>query len=225
MLPCGHAVVFIPEPPSPKVESPLATPYVPPTDVICQSWPINGYQTIFNPTDQPEDLDLKVELDSPLVIGLRFQTVTEGFITAIRFYKATSEGGTGHVGKIYDWASGELLAKTITDVDDVECTGPGWVSIPLQVPFYTSPDTEYVVALDGVVYYTKSWLTLKESYKVGDLKVMGEGGVYGQTPGEMPAEVWLGSSHYWVDGKSTMLLMRTCFRAATCSGQAEYLLP
>jgi hypothetical protein len=198
-------VVFASETLATEAESrsTLTTPYVPPTDVICQSWPINGYQTIFKPTDQPEDLDLKVELDSPLVVGLRFQTVTEGFITAIRFYKAQSESGEGHEGRIYDWESGELLARTIMGLDDVECAAPGWVSIPLRVPFYTSPDTEYVVVLDGVVYYTKSSDVLLETYTTGDLTVMGEGGVYGQTPGEMPAETWLGSSHYWVDGKST----------------------
>jgi hypothetical protein len=169
--------------------------------VICNDWPINGYQTIFGPTDQPQELDIQVELDNPLVIGLRFRTVTPGYITAVRFYKAASEAGMGHQGKVYNWESGELLATTIEDVDDVECEAPGWVSIPLRVPFYTSPDTEYVVALDGVQHYAKSSDAFADGYSVQDLLVMGEGVVFGQTPGDMPAETWLGSSNYWVDGK------------------------
>lgn len=160
---------------------------------------MTNYQTIFGPADEPQELDLKVELDSRLVLGLRFRTVTPGYITAVRFYKATSEGGTGHQGRIYDWMSGELLATTISDMDDFECA-PGWVSIPLRVPFYTAADVEYVVALDGLEYYAKSSNVLTDGYTVGGLIVMGEGALFGHTSGEMPMETLLGSSNYWVDG-------------------------
>lgn len=175
--------------------------YVPPKDVICATWPINGYQTIFGRNNVPKEKDIQYSAgtDARLVIGLRFKTATEGYITAVRFYKSASESGDGHEGRLYDWGTGELLATTIDRVDDVEC-GEGWVSIPLKVPFYTSVDAEYVVALDGVASYVKSSRVLTRSVVLGDLISIQEGSVYGQTSGEMPAETWLGSTNYYVDG-------------------------
>lgn len=189
--------------PSDPVDSLSAVPYVPLTDVVCSAFPATGYQTIFGPSDEPQENDIRVELETRLVLGLRFQTVRPGYITAVRFYKAVNEAGWGHQGRIYDWASGELLATTVDDVDDFECAAPGWVSIPLKVPFYTAAGTEYVVALDGVEYYAKSSDALTDSYTSGDLMVIGQGSLYGQTQGEMPMESWLGASNYWIDGTSS----------------------
>jgi hypothetical protein len=178
-----------------------ASVYVPPKDVICGTWPINGYQTILGPKNVPKEKDIKfsAETDHRIVIGLRFKTATEGYITAVRFFKSASESGSGHEGRLYDWGTGELLATTIDRVDDVEC-GEGWVSIPLKVPFYTSVDAEYVVALDGVAYYVKSPRVLTRSVVLGDLISIQEGSVYSQTRGEMPVETVFGSTNYYVDG-------------------------
>lgn len=42
---------------------------------------------------------------------------------------SSSEGGLGHSGRLYDWATGKLLAKTNKFID-TSCPGPWqWVSV------------------------------------------------------------------------------------------------
>lgn len=73
-----------------------------------------------------------------------------GYVTAIRFYKAASEGGTGHTAAIYDYSSGAKLASAMP-FNDVGCLGPNYVSVPLTSPLRVSPGTNYMAVIDNLV--------------------------------------------------------------------------
>lgn len=166
--------------------------------VSCSSWPASNYVTIFNSTDTPARTDLTDY--SRLVLGLRFTTPVAGNVTAVRFFKARSEGGTDHTANIYEWSSGKLLA-TSDYVNDAACTGGQWVSIPLSPPLATSVGTEYVVALDSLLYYAKSDV-FDMSGKAGRPVVPTVGGaVYSFRSGHMPKDAASYTANYWIDGE------------------------
>lgn len=139
---------------------------------------------------------------TPLILGVRFTTAVPGRLTAVRFFKAAREGGSGHVGKVYDWASGRLLASTGAAVDDSFCGGPKWVSLPITTPIITAPDTQYVVAVDSLMHYVKSAAMLGSGRSSRDLSVVAAGGVYStELGGGMPRYTDQGATNYWVDGE------------------------
>jgi hypothetical protein len=139
----------------------------------------------------------------PLALGLRFYTAVAGDITAIRFYKAQGEAGSGHVGMIYNWATGQRLASTDRETEDWDCEGPRWVSLPLRSPLRISPSIEYVVALDSAVRYSKSFQHLMEGRESerGTIFTVPGGAVFGVQLGTIPRQTYRFGDNYWVDGE------------------------
>ena len=71
-------------------------------------------------------------------VGVKFKSDTFGQVSAIRFYKATTNTGT-HVGSIWT-ASGQLLASaTFTNE-----TASGWQTVTFSSPVAILPNTTYV---------------------------------------------------------------------------------
>lgn len=191
--------------PTPSTPPPTPAPTPSPTSAassayVCDVWPSSGRQTIFFPSDTPQALDLNDGVH--LVLGQRFTTAVAGDLLAVRYYKAASEGGSsslgGRTGRIYDWSSGALLASTELTVDD-GCPGPRWVSIPLQASLRTAVGKEYVVAIDGVDYYSKTDVYDLGANLGGSINPTIGGAVYGFDTGVMPNGAG-GDANYWVDG-------------------------
>ena len=73
-------------------------------------------------------------------VGTAFTTDTSGYITGMRFYKATTNTGT-HVGSLWS-ASGTLLAQaTFTNE-----TASGWQQVSFSTPVAVTAGTTYVVS-------------------------------------------------------------------------------
>ena len=72
----------------------------------------------------------------PFELGVRFQSDVSGFITGIRFYKGTGNGGT-HVGHLWS-ATGTLLA-TATFTNE---TTTGWQQVSLSTPVAIVANTD-----------------------------------------------------------------------------------
>lgn len=120
---------------------------------------------------------------------------------AVRFYKANSEGGSGHVARIYNWATGALLASSDGSLLDTTCTGPQWVVLPLTKTLRTAINTEYVVAIDSVRYYAKTGGYFTSGAKTSGI-ISATASVFSLNLGSMPKETSQAASNYWIDRKS-----------------------
>jgi hypothetical protein len=77
---------------------------------------------------------------SSVNLGMAFTTDTTGYISGVRFYKASANTGT-HVGSLWS-ASGTLLARaTFTNE-----TSSGWQQVSFATPVAVTPGTVYVAS-------------------------------------------------------------------------------
>lgn len=181
------------------------------TGAKCNTWPTDGYQTIFNPHESPQERSRKD--GKPIVLGLQFSTAKAGNITSVRYYRSPDDKGTtGRTGRIYSWPDGQLLGSTTTFTDS-HCAGGGWVSVPLTKTLATIPAKWYVVAIDSLESYPQTPNYLTKPLFRGDLTARVKGAVYGLTTNMMPKEPAgdNGCSNYWVDGKPNVSPYRTLY--------------
>ena len=90
-------------------------------------------------------------------VGVKFKTDTYGYVSGIRFYKASTNSGT-HIGNLWT-ATGQLLARaTFTNE-----TGSGWQQVSFSQPVPLDKNTTYVASYfapnghtsaDGAYFYT-----------------------------------------------------------------------
>ena len=73
-------------------------------------------------------------------LGMKFRTDVGGTVTAIRFYKGSTNTGT-HVGHL--WAADGTLLATATFANE---TASGWQSVTLSQPVTLTANTTYVVS-------------------------------------------------------------------------------
>jgi hypothetical protein len=114
-------------------------------------------------------------------LGTAFTSDIFGQITAVRFWKASSETGT-HVGKIWS-ATGTLLAS-VTFVNE---TASGWQQQALDTPLDIAAATTYVVSVNtGNAFYVATNNGLASQVVNGNLRsVVGNNGVFGSS-GQFP---------------------------------------
>ncbi len=77
---------------------------------------------------------------SAVALGLKFQSDTAGFITGVRFYKGTGNGGT-HTGSLWSSSGTRLATGTFTSE-----TATGWQSLTFATPVAITATTTYVVS-------------------------------------------------------------------------------
>jgi hypothetical protein len=77
---------------------------------------------------------------SPVELGMKFQTLTDGFITGLRFYKGSLNTGT-HVGHI--WNSSGTVLGSATFVNE---TASGWQQVNFASPVFVTANTTYVAS-------------------------------------------------------------------------------
>ena len=78
--------------------------------------------------------------DSPVELGVKFSSDVDGYITGIRFYKASTNTGT-HVGNLWT-SSGDLLA-TATFINE---SASGWQQVNFTTPVAITANTVYVAS-------------------------------------------------------------------------------
>ena len=80
-------------------------------------------------------------------LGMRFRSDSAGAITAVRFYKGSSNVGI-HTG--YVWSSAGTLLGSVTFSGE---TASGWQQATLSAPVQVAADTDYVVSYHCSGYY------------------------------------------------------------------------
>jgi hypothetical protein len=136
---------------------------------------------------------------SPLNLGMKFIPSQSGYITGLRFYKASTNTGT-HTGQLYS-SSGTLLASAVFTSE----TASGWQQVNLSTPVAVTAGATYVVS-----YHSSSgYYSLNENYFTsaivnGPLTAPASGSsggngvyLYSASPGR-PVSSW-NASNYWVD--------------------------
>ena len=136
---------------------------------------------------------------TPVEVGTKFQADSDGFITALRYYKFATNTGT-HVGEL--WTRGGTRLATVTFTGE---TTSGWQQMNLPTPVAITANTTYVTAYHtdaghyGVnVQYFASGVTNSPLRALAD-GVDGGNGVYRYGPvGTFPDQTFQ-SENYWVD--------------------------
>ncbi len=140
------------------------------------------------------------ELDTSAVeIGVKFKSDVNGFITGIRFYKASTNTGT-HVGNL--WTSRGTLRASATFTGE---TDSGWQQVNFATPVAITANSVYVASYhtnvghyaDDKGYFTATGIDNPPLHALQD-GARGPNGVYLYGPGGFPTNTYW-SSNYWVD--------------------------
>jgi uncharacterized protein DUF4082/Big-like domain-containing protein/IPT/TIG domain-containing protein len=132
-------------------------------------------------------------------VGVKFQSDSDGYITAIRFYKGSSNSGT-HFGHLWK-SDGTMLAEVIFTGESAS----GWQEIAFGDPVAITANTTYVAS-----YHTNAgWYAVDTDYFATSAVdnpplharrsgVDGPNGVYKYGASAFPTDSFR-SSNYWVD--------------------------
>jgi hypothetical protein len=154
--------------------------------------------SIWPSTAEPNLVDAGA--DSPVELGVKFQSDVAGTITGIRFYKASTNTGT-HVGNLWS-STGENLA-TVTFTGE---TASGWQQMLFSNPVAIDADTVYVASyhMNGghysadVNFFAGNGVDNPPLHALAD-GVSGGNGVYAiGSSSAFPTQTWK-ASNYWVD--------------------------
>jgi hypothetical protein len=138
--------------------------------------------------------------DSPVELGVKFRSDSDGFITGIRFYKAAANTGT-HAANLWS-GSGALLASA-TFANE---TASGWQQANFSTPVAITANTVYVASYhcpaghysDDQYYFAGKGVDNAPLHALADGE-SGFNGVYAYgSAGSFPSQGW-NSSNYWVD--------------------------
>jgi len=136
---------------------------------------------------------------SAVEIGTKFQADTDGFVTAIKFYKFATNTGS-HVGSVWSRTGTRLANVTFTNE-----TASGWQTMTLPTPVPITANTTYIVSYQTTVgHYAVNGQYFNIGVTNSPLRALATGvdggnGVYGYGPaGTFPSNTF-NSENYWVD--------------------------
>ncbi len=138
--------------------------------------------------------------DIPVELGVKFRSDVDGYITGIRFYKASTNTGT-HVGNL--WTSSGGLLATATFINE---SASGWQQVNFNTPVNVIANTVYVASYHvnnghysaAVGYFTDKGMDSPPLHALAS-GVSGLNGVYAYgTTSQYPNQNWR-DANYWVD--------------------------
>ena len=134
----------------------------------------------------------------PIEVGVKFQPQTNGNITALRFYKGPTNGGT-HIGHL--WTSTGTLLGQATFTGE---TASGWQQVALSPPVPVTAGTTYVASYHtDQGNYAVDEFYFTNAYAHSPLRAPSDGesggnGLYGYGGPAFPVNVYQ-AENYWVD--------------------------
>ena len=136
-------------------------------------------------------------------LGVKFRAATDGYISALRFYRGASNPGTTFTGHLWT-AGGVLLAEAVFPAG----TPAGWQQVSLSTPVPITADTTYIVSYHTTTGYAADRPYFIEAnralFEWPPLRALVDGeqggnGIYKYGPsGTFPTDTYQ-SSNYWVD--------------------------
>jgi Flp pilus assembly pilin Flp len=163
-----------------------------------QSTSASGQVTIMKPSATPAVIDSNDA--NPVEVGVKFSASTSGYITGLRFYKATTNVGT-HVGHI--WSSSGTLLGSATFTNE---TASGWQQVTFAMPIQVSANTTYIASYFAPKGHYSATTNFFATTGVSNPPlqalangVSGPNGVYlYSSTGGFPTDSYE-STYYWVD--------------------------
>jgi hypothetical protein len=142
-------------------------------------------------------------------IGTEFHSDQNGWITAIRFYKASGES-SGHTGHLWDSATGTSLSTAVFQSE----TSSGWQEAALVPPVYVVAGKTYVVSYGTNLKQTKTggaWpVDVPPLHGPRGCYVQGQGNFPDCAAGCIPTDP-SSCSNFWVDVRLRPATNRTIF--------------
>ncbi len=125
-------------------------------------------------------------------LGMEFRSASAGQISAIRYYKASSETGT-HIGRIWS-SNGQLLASATFASE----TGSGWQQQTLATPLAIQANTNYVVSVNANTHYVATANGLATTLTNGAISAVADGsnGVFNVNPSAFPTQSFNNSNYF-----------------------------
>jgi hypothetical protein len=167
--------------------TPSPTPSISPTPVPSPT-PVSGSYSVLT-TQTPAIINANDGVNYEL--GMKFTSSVPGTITAIRFFKGSSES-TGHVGRIWD-SSGNILSSVTFNSESAS----GWQQQALSSSLSIAAGAIYTVSVSTPNgYYVDTQNAFSVAITNGPLSsVVGNNGVYGN-PGTFPTNSWMSSNYF-----------------------------
>ena len=168
----------------------FTTELPPPGTCPCSAWPSTAAPGRSDSGDS-----------NAVTLGTKFRTDVNGWVTAIRFYKASANNGT-HVVYLWDVAGSALLSSATVTGE----TASGWQQMNLPSPVAVTAGKTYLVSYYAPAGHYSVDLGFFAAAGVDDgpLHVLKDGAdgangvfLYG-APGSLPTGTY-NSSNYWVD--------------------------
>jgi hypothetical protein len=138
--------------------------------------------------------------DSGVELGVKFKSDSAGFITGIRFYKSSMNGGT-HVGNLWSNTGTLLASATFTSE-----SASGWQQVNFASPVAINANTLYVASYfvpaghfaSDIGYFSQTSVDRAPLHAPNDTAAAGQGVFTYGASSLFPASSW-GGSNYWVD--------------------------
>ena len=176
----------------------------PPSNAALVTVTGTSYWTIW-PTNHTPSGILDVGADAPVQLGVKFRANSSGYITGIRFYKASTNTGA-HTGTLWTSAGVPLATATFTNE-----SASGWQQVLFASPVAISANTVYVASYHTSVghYSIDRHYFAGNGIDSGPLNVPGataggSNGVYAYGPSTLFPNASFAASNYWVDALFTL---------------------
>ena len=133
-------------------------------------------------------------------LGVKFRSDVDGYITALRFYKSSTNTGT-HVGNL--WTAGGTLLASVTFTNE---TASGWQEMPLPTPVAITAATTYIASYHTSVghygfdeyYFASAGVDNPPLHAPTDGEYGGNGVYAYSSTSTFPNQSWH-ASNTWVD--------------------------
>jgi hypothetical protein len=152
--------------------------------------------SLWQPSAEP--LNVAVEDPNAVELGVKFRADTDGYITALRFYKSLANTGV-HKGNL--WTSNGTLLATATFTTE---SASGWQEVSFATPVAVVAGTTYVASYHTNTgyysatagYFAAAGVDVPPLHAPANFS--SANGVYGYGPSGFPSSSW-NATNYWVD--------------------------
>jgi hypothetical protein len=167
-----------------------------PLSIIITSPP--SFYTIWTPATVPTTVDAGA--DSPVELGVLFESAVNGTVNGIRFYKSANNTGT-HVGNL--WSSSGTLLSSATFSNE---TASGWQQVNFSMPVAITANTAYVASYHATVghysddedYFVSAGVNSPPLEALQN-EASAPNGVFAYGTNSTFPSAGFNSSNYWVD--------------------------